>query len=33
MLLVLFIVFVPNGVLGSLLDLRRPGRGRSALPA
>ncbi len=29
-LLVLFIVFLPKGILGSLLDLRRPSRGRPA---
>jgi len=32
-LLVLFIVFLPKGILGSLLDLRRPSRGRPALHA
>ncbi len=32
-LLVLFIVFLPKGILGSLLDLRRPSRGRPALSA
>src|SRR5713101_3186956 len=32
-LLVLFIVFLPKGILGSLLDLRRPRRGRPALHA
>ncbi|MGH7373277.1 MAG: branched-chain amino acid ABC transporter permease [Candidatus Rokuibacteriota bacterium] len=32
-LLVLFIVFLPKGILGSLLDLWRPSRGRPALSA